>query len=110
MREVVGDAALEAARQLVVVAGQVEDRLQRLAQEVVEPRHADVAQEVLDRRPSCTRRFVPTSCCRKICGSATRMEKRPNARSRTMVSSLSRKVIGSLVPHFRSVKVWRLMK
>ena len=53
---------------------------------------------------------VPTSCCRKICGSATRIEKRPKARRRTIVSSLSRKAIGSFVPHFRSVKVWRLMK
>ena len=43
-------------------------------------------------------------------GSATRIEKRPKARRRTIVSSLSRKVIGSFVPHFMSVKVWRLMK
>jgi len=54
--------------------------------------------------------LVPTSCCRKICGSDTRIEKRPNARRRTMVSSLSRKVMGSFVPHFISVKVCRLMK
>ena len=69
----------------------------------------------MSRRKSSTasvvyRPRVPTSCCRKICGSATRIENRPNARRRTMLSSLSRKASGSLVPHFRSLKVWRLMK
>jgi hypothetical protein len=100
---------LEPARQLVVVARQVEDRLQGLAEEVVEARHADVAQEVLDGSRGIAP-LVPTSWCRKIWGSATRMEKRPKARRRTMVSSLSRKVMGSFVPHFSSVKVCRLMK
>ncbi len=49
LAEVVGHPGLEAARELVVVARQVEDGLERLAHQVGQARHADVAQEVLDR-------------------------------------------------------------
>ncbi len=53
---------------------------------------------------------VPTSLFMNSWPLRTFMENRPKARRRTMASSLSRKIMGSLVPHFISVKVFLLTK
>src|SRR5207253_4737831 len=48
LAEVFGDARFQTGGQLIVISRQIEDRLQVFAEQVVEPRHGNVAQERAD--------------------------------------------------------------